>query len=97
MHRKVIDPSRHLPRPGRIPRRTIPLTWNGRFDQREHSPVAGAGYGDGVVSAATEELAACWKFELCDGSSMMGEVSELFVVRILKDMCAGERREGRRC
>lgn len=61
MNRKVVDPRRDLPRPRRISRRAIPLIRDRRFDEGEHGPVAGAGYGDGVVGAAAEELAASWE------------------------------------
>ena len=95
MYRKVINPCRDLSRPRRISRRAIPLARNRRLDQREHCPVTSAGDGDCVVGAAAEELASCWKIEFCDGTGMMGEASELFVVRVLEDASAGEGREGR--
>src|SRR5579871_991570 len=94
---KVINPRWNLPRRRSISRRAIPLTWNRCLDQREHSPITSAGYGDGVVGTATEKLASCWKFELCDSSGMMGEVSEFFVVRVLDDRCAGNGRKVRCC
>ena len=95
MYRKVIDPRRHLPGPCSISRRAIPLTWNGCFDQGKHGPVTSSGYGDGIVGAAAEKLASSWKIELRDGSSMMREVSKLFVGWVLEDVCTGEGREGR--